>query len=105
MGQSSPTPSMDRPLKSRWLSRHATAFQVMDLPPTPRLRSESNPSTPGRMVGMWRLGKSDGLAGGVKDGGGFVFWSPFDIPTTKPRLANVAPQPHAAHAPLAHHAL
>ena len=34
-------------MKSRWLNRHATAFQVMDLPPTPRLRSDSNPSTPG----------------------------------------------------------
>src|SRR5215510_4121562 len=62
MGQSSPAPSMDRPLKSRWLNRHATAFQVMDFPPTPRLRSDENPSTPGRMVGMCRLGKSNGMA-------------------------------------------
>ena len=46
----------DRPLKSRWLNRSATAFQSMVLPPTPRVRSESKPGLPGRMVGMCRFG-------------------------------------------------
>ena len=62
MGQSSPAPSNVRPLKSRWLRRSATAFHSIVLPPTPRLRSESNPTLPGRIVGIWRLGKSNGIA-------------------------------------------
>ena len=47
---------------SRWLNRSATAFHSIVLPPTPRLRSESNPSLPGLIVGIWRVGKSKGNA-------------------------------------------
>ena len=43
-------------MKSRWLNRSATAFQSMVFPPTPRVRSESNPGLPGLMVGMCRFG-------------------------------------------------
>ena len=90
MGQSSPAPSMERPLKSRWLSRKATAFHVMVLPPTPRERSDSNPATPGRMVGMWRSGNSYGMPWVLKAVCVSIFGPPSSTMTSTPRCARWA---------------
>ena len=87
MGQSSPAPSWVRPLKSRWLSRSATAFHSIVLPPTPRLRSESNPTLPGRIVGIWRLGKSNGIACVLKSVRVLTRGPPSTMATRTPRRA------------------
>jgi hypothetical protein len=77
-------------LKSRWLKRRETAFHSIVLPPTPRLRSESNPTLPGRIVGICRLGKSNGIACVLKSVRVFTRGPPSTMATRTPRLARCA---------------
>ena len=89
-GPISPAPSIELPLKSRWLKRRATAFQSIVLPPTPRERSESNPGLPGFMVGMCRLGNSKGMAWVLKSVRVLTFGPPSTMRRLTPCLARWA---------------